>query len=97
MQLLDENHILIRYASEEVATIKIQEPNTQASFFMIYNMVSTMVKLSSININEDMNYNSVNFHLIEKLKCTYYIILGKLRDMWKMIILIYLIEFKYPI
>lgn len=46
MQLLDENHILIRYASEEVATIKIQEPNTQASFFMVYNMATTMVNLS---------------------------------------------------
>lgn len=43
MQLLDENHILVRYASEEVATIKIQEPNTQASFFMVYNMATTMV------------------------------------------------------
>lgn len=43
MQLLDENHILVRYASEEVATIKIQEPNTQASFFMVYNMDTTVV------------------------------------------------------
>ncbi|XP_025411169.1 DET1 homolog isoform X1 [Sipha flava] len=43
MQLLDEEHILIRYASEEVATIKIQEPNTQASFFMVYNMATTTV------------------------------------------------------
>lgn len=45
MQLLDENHILIRYASEDVATIKIQEPNTQASFFVVYNMVTTKVNL----------------------------------------------------
>ncbi|XP_050526984.1 DET1 homolog isoform X2 [Daktulosphaira vitifoliae] len=49
IQLLNENHILIRYASEEVATIKIQEPNTQASFFMIYNVVSTKV----INVFEN--------------------------------------------
>lgn len=47
MQLLDENHILIRYASEEVATIKIQEPNTQASFFMIYNMATTVVNTNT--------------------------------------------------
>jgi de-etiolated-1 len=45
MQLLDEEHILIRYASEEVATIKIQEPNTQASFFMVYNMATTTVNI----------------------------------------------------
>lgn len=46
MQLLDENHILIRYASEEVVTIRIHEPNTHASFFMVYNMATTMVNLA---------------------------------------------------
>lgn len=50
MQLLDEDHILIRYASEEVATIKIQEPNTQASFFMVYNMATAMVNYKMHNL-----------------------------------------------
>lgn len=48
MQLLDENHILIRYTTEEVATIKIQEPNTQPSFFMVYNMATNVVSFSKI-------------------------------------------------
>ena len=43
MQLLDECHILIKYASEEVVTMKASEPNSQASFFVVYNMVSTEV------------------------------------------------------
>lgn len=51
MQLLDEDHVLIRYASEEVATVKIQEPNSQASFFMVYNMATTTVNLNYINKN----------------------------------------------
>lgn len=46
MQLLDTDHILIRYASEEVVTVKIQEPSSQASFYMIYNMTTTTVNLS---------------------------------------------------
>lgn len=50
MQLLDENHILIRYTTEEVATIKIQEPNTQASFFMVYNMATNVVSFTKILI-----------------------------------------------
>jgi de-etiolated-1 len=34
MQLLDENHLLIKYASEEVVTLRSSEPNSQASFFI---------------------------------------------------------------
>jgi len=45
MQLLDVDNILIRYASEDVVTAKIQEPSTQASFFMIYNMTTATVNL----------------------------------------------------
>jgi de-etiolated-1 len=43
MQLLDVDNMLIRYASEDVVTAKIQEPSTQASFFMIYNMTTATV------------------------------------------------------
>lgn len=62
MQLLDEDHILIRYASEEVATIRIQEPNAQASFFMIYNINTAKVNLMiyfkiSEKISKSLRYN----------------------------------------
>ncbi len=43
MQLLDENHLLIKYASEDVVTLKTSDPNSQPSFFVVYNMVSTQV------------------------------------------------------
>lgn len=45
LQLLDENHIFIRYASEAMATIKIRSPNLNASteYFMVYNMVTATV------------------------------------------------------
>lgn len=45
IQLLGVQHLLIRYASEEVATVRINEPNTQTSFFMIYNFMEAKVNL----------------------------------------------------
>jgi len=44
MQLLDEFHLLIKYASEEVVALKLTDPNSQPSFFVVYNMVSTEVQ-----------------------------------------------------
>lgn len=38
MQLLDENHLLIKYAMENVVTQKASEPNSHASFFVIYHI-----------------------------------------------------------
>ncbi|KOB71938.1 putative de-etiolated-like protein 1 [Operophtera brumata] len=38
MQLLDEDHLFIKYASEEVVTLRVAEPNSQSSFFVIYNI-----------------------------------------------------------
>ena len=43
MQLLDAQHLLIRYATEDMITMKTQDPNSLNSFFAIYNMVSTEV------------------------------------------------------
>lgn len=43
MQLLDEDHLLIKYASEDVVTLRISDPNSQPSFFVVYNMVTTQV------------------------------------------------------
>ncbi|XP_060708936.1 DET1 homolog [Hemiscyllium ocellatum] len=42
MQLLDENHLLIKYTSEDVVTLRVTDPS-QPSFFVVYNMVTTRV------------------------------------------------------
>lgn len=43
MQLLDDVHLLIKYASEEVVTLRTAEPNGQPLFFVVYNMITTEV------------------------------------------------------
>ncbi len=45
MQLLDESHLLIKYASEEVVTLRSNEPNSQMSFFVVYDYSTTKVRL----------------------------------------------------
>ena len=52
MQLLDENHLLIKYASEDVVTLRISDPNSQPSFFVVYNLVSTEVVALYENTSE---------------------------------------------
>ncbi|XP_069768022.1 DET1 homolog isoform X2 [Narcine bancroftii] len=42
MQLLDENHLLIKYTSEDIVTLRVTDPS-QPSFFVVYNMVTTRV------------------------------------------------------
>ena len=54
MQLLDENHLLIKYASEEVVTLRSSEPNSQVSFFVVYNFKSTEVVAVYENTSEDL-------------------------------------------
>ena len=54
MQLLDENHLLIKYASEDVVTLKIPDPNSQPSFFVVYDMISTQVVAVYENISEEL-------------------------------------------
>lgn len=54
MQLLDEHHLLIKYATEIVVTSRITDPNTQPSFFVVYNMVTTQVLAVSENTSEDL-------------------------------------------
>ena len=41
MQLLDESHLLIKYASEEVVTLRVPDPNSPPSFFVLYNLQTT--------------------------------------------------------
>ncbi|XP_022160189.1 DET1 homolog isoform X2 [Myzus persicae] len=54
MQLLDVDNMIIRYASEDVVTAKIQEPSTQASYFMIYNMTTATVLNVYENTSSDL-------------------------------------------
>ena len=41
MQLLDEETLLIKYAHEDVVTVRCPEPNAQVSFVVIYNVITT--------------------------------------------------------
>lgn len=50
MQLLDEAHLLLKYASEDVVTLRAPEPNTQPAFFVVYNMEEAQVKKNLIFI-----------------------------------------------
>ncbi|CAG9759628.1 unnamed protein product [Ceutorhynchus assimilis] len=44
MQLLDENHLLIKYASEEVVTLKQTDSNSsEPQFFVVYNIIDSRV------------------------------------------------------
>ncbi len=54
MQLLDETHLMIKYASEEVVTLRSSEPNSQPSFFVIYNFKETKVVSVYDNTSEEM-------------------------------------------
>lgn len=53
MQLLDENHLLLKYASENVVTFKTTESvYSQHYFFVFYNMVTTEVLAVYENTSE---------------------------------------------
>lgn len=54
MQLLDESHLLIKYSSEEVVTLKMQDPNSHPSFFVVYNMISTEILAVYENTSEEL-------------------------------------------
>ncbi len=61
MQLLDENHLLVKYASEDVVTLRISDPNSQPSFFVVYNMVSTEVLAVYENTSDQLLQQFENF------------------------------------
>jgi len=54
MQLLDENHLLIKYASEEVVTLRSSEPNSHPSYFVVYNTENTNVIAVYENTSEEL-------------------------------------------
>ncbi|OBS72835.1 hypothetical protein A6R68_12584 [Neotoma lepida] len=53
MQLLDENHLCIKYTSEDVVTLRVTDPS-QASFFVVYNMVTTEVIAVFENTSDEL-------------------------------------------
>lgn len=61
MQLLDEDHLLIKYASEEVVTLRASEPNSQSSFFVIYNMPESKILEVYENTSESLLQLFENF------------------------------------
>ncbi|XP_014218564.1 DET1 homolog [Copidosoma floridanum] len=61
MQLLDTNHILIRYASEEVATIQANEPNAQPALLVVYDIVSATILSVYDNTSTELLKHFENF------------------------------------
>lgn len=54
MQLLDENLLLIKYASEAVVTLKTHEPNSQPAFFVFYSIRDSEVLAVYDNQSDDL-------------------------------------------
>ena len=61
MQLLDEHHLLIKYAGEEVVTLKSVEPNAQPSFFVVYNIFKAEILAIYENTSEELLHLFENF------------------------------------
>ncbi len=61
MQLLDEHHLLLKYAHEDVVTLRSHEPNSQISFFVVYNFATTEVLSVHENTSEDLLANFEDF------------------------------------
>ena len=61
MQLLDTNHILVRYASEEVATLQASEPNAQPALLVVYDMASAKVLAAYDNASTQLLTQFENF------------------------------------
>jgi de-etiolated-1 len=43
MQLLDEDTLLLKFSSEDVVTLRSQEPNSQHCLFVIYHIGTTEI------------------------------------------------------
>jgi de-etiolated-1 len=61
MQLLDTNHILVRYASEEVATLQASEPHVQPALLVVYDMASAKVLAAYDNTSTQLLTQFENF------------------------------------
>lgn len=61
MQLLDTNHILVRFASEEVATLQANEPNVQPALLVVYDMVTAKILAAYDNTSTQLLTQFENF------------------------------------
>lgn len=61
MQLLDDNHLLIKYANEEVVMLKATEPNSQPSFFVIYSIWDSRILAVYDNTSDELLQLFENF------------------------------------
>lgn len=61
MQLLDENTLLIKYASEDVVTLKSTDVSSQPQFFVVYDMKSSNILAVYENSSKDLLHLFENF------------------------------------
>ncbi|XP_012273076.1 DET1 homolog [Orussus abietinus] len=61
MQLLDTDHILVRYASEEVATLQANDPNAQPALLVVYDMVAAKILAAYDNTSTQLLTQFENF------------------------------------
>jgi de-etiolated-1 len=64
MQLLDEDTLLLKFASEDVVTKRIEKPDSEHSLFVTYHIVTTEILAVFENTTEavvDMFSNYVDF------------------------------------
>lgn len=54
MQLLSRNHLMLKYASEDVVTLKVQDPISQPALIAIYNIETTEFQAVFENTSEDL-------------------------------------------
>ena len=53
MQLLDEEHLLLKYASQDVVGLRVQDSNAQPSFFVVFNF--NQAKVLAVYENTSMH------------------------------------------
>ena len=61
MQLLTEHCLLIKYASEDIVTLRINDPRSQPSLFVVYDMVEANVSAVYENTSERFLETYENF------------------------------------
>lgn len=62
LQLLDEEHLLIKYASEEVVTYRNGDPTNMPSLFVVYNMNTTEILGVYAHTSPELLQLMENFH-----------------------------------
>lgn len=61
MQLIDNDHLLIKYSIEDVVTLKAHEPNSRTAYFVFYNIWESKILGIFDNKSEDLLWLYENF------------------------------------